>query len=138
MTDRTTEAILPDVRAVLEPAGVGEHLIQVVALGAHGVRAVDALVGIWESVGDQLAGNGCLTELVVALQHVREGGAVRSVGPLAAEFTIVVAVVAVATEDARAGGTRRNLPVEVEHFSQQAGLRQRTGAVVEHGMAGRR
>ena len=70
MTDGATEAVATDVGAVFNPAGVRQHLVEVVTLGAQGVRSIDAAVGIGEGVGDQSAGHRRLAELVVALQDV--------------------------------------------------------------------
>src|SRR5208283_2953619 len=53
VTDGAREAVPSNVIVVIAPTGIGEDLRQVVALGAHGVRAVYAQVRIGEGVGDQ-------------------------------------------------------------------------------------
>ena len=55
-----------------------------------------------EQIGDELSRQGSLAELVSALQDMRERGAVRAIGSVAAEFPIVVAVMAVRAQDADA------------------------------------
>ena len=71
------------------------------ALGAHRVRSGDAGIGIGKKIGDESAGHCSLAELVIALEDVRVDRAVRAVRAGAAEFAIVVAVVAIGAEDLR-------------------------------------
>src|SRR5271157_2719349 len=56
----------------------------------------------------------------------------RSVRPAAAEFSIVVAIVAVGTQDSGAHAAPYRRAVKVQHVSSQAGLREHAGAVVEY------
>src|SRR5271165_1920734 len=104
VADGTGKSVLRNVRVVLDPAGVGQYLRQIVALGAHGIRAIHAEVGIGKSIGDESPGNRRLTELVVTFQDVEIGRSVGTVGTVSSKFAVVVAVMAVGTEDARPGG----------------------------------
>ena len=56
----------------------------------------------------------------------------------AAEFAIVVAVVAVSAKDARADQPRGGGAVQVEHIGQEAGLGKGTVAIVNNRVAGSR
>src|ERR1700749_1624852 len=60
----------------------------------------------------------------------------RSIWTIAAKLAIVVAVMAIAAEKPRPGRPSRRLAGDGEHVVQQAGLRQRAAAIVEHRMAG--
>ena len=61
----------------------------------------------------------------------------RSAGSRAAEFAIVVAVVAVRAQNSRAHAPPRGHAVKVQHARPQAGLRKRAGTIMEHRMTGR-
>src|SRR5271165_3911842 len=129
-----------DMRGVLIPAAVAQHLSgNIMALGAHGVGAVHAGIWIGIKIADALAGAGGFAELVAALQQMRPLGSVRAVGADAAEFAVVVGIVAVGAVNLRAHGASLRLAVQIEHVTEQAGLRQGAGARVQHGMTrGRR
>ena len=90
------------------------------ALAAQGVGTGYAEIGIGEEVLDQAAGGDCLAEFITAFEDVGPAGAMRAVRTCAAEFAIVVAVVAVGAEDLRAHGAALGDAIEVEHVGQQA------------------
>ena len=81
------------------------------------------------------AGPWSLAEFVTALKNVRPLRAMRAIGPRAAEFAIVIAVMAIGAEDLRAHQTSRCQAFFVEHIHQQARLRQGARTSVGHGMA---
>ena len=54
------------------------------------------------------------------------------------ELAIVVAVVAISTQDLRTHGPSLGSAIEIQDVRQQAGLRQRAVAEMGHGMARRR
>src|SRR6266513_234602 len=83
---------------VLTEAGVRENLIQVVALGAQRIRAVHGQIRTRKQVGDQLPRRWSLAEFIVTLQQVQIFRAMRAVGAVAAEFAIVITVMAVRAE----------------------------------------
>lgn len=120
VTDRASEAGV-HVASVLRELGVGEET-QVVALAAHSVRTVHAEVGIAVEVGDELTGRDSLTEFVAAFENVSPLRSVRAVRSGAAEFAIVVSIVAVGTEDLVSHGAARSKAVEIEHIGHQTGL----------------
>lgn len=135
MARGTREAIV-DVAGMLGESGIGNNLIEVMALRAEGVGTVHGEVGAGKEVGDEQAGGGSLAELVTALENVRPLRAVRTIRTKAAKFAIVIAVVTIAASDARAHGAPQRDAIELEHLSAQAGLRERAGAIVSDGMAG--
>ncbi len=120
---------------VLHELSVGEET-QVVALAAHSVRPVHAEIRIAVEVGDELTGRDSLTEFVATFEDVSPFGSVWAVGSTAAEFAIVVSIVAVGTEDLVSHGAARGEAVEIQHISHQTGLLKRTIADVSDGMAG--
>src|SRR5215471_3989478 len=98
---------------MLGEACVCRDLLKIVALGTERVGSIHREVRAGEQIVHQSAGNGRDTELVAALQNVAELRSVRPVGTAAAELAIVVAVVAIGAQDARADGTRGIRTVEV-------------------------
>src|ERR1035438_2341850 len=95
------------MQIVLRKAGVREDLSEIVALRAHRVRAGDAGIGIGEKIRDRSARDGRLAELIVALQNVRVDRPMRTIRSGATELPVVVAVVAVGTEDLSTDQARR-------------------------------
>ena len=85
-----------------------------------------------------MARKGGLAELVTALQNVGPPGTVRAVRSVAAKFPVVVAVVAVRAEDARADGAAWSHSIFIHHERAQTWLGVSAGAIVSDGMAGRR
>ena len=65
---------------------------------------------------------------------MEEARAVRSIRPAATEFAIVVAVMAVGTEDPCTERAPLRMSIQIPDKLQQAGLRQGTITVVHHGM----
>jgi len=116
MADGTGNTQLRDVDEVAgAPVGKCEANIrhdprQVVAFGAKGIRAgtssTGAEIGVRKDILNRRA-RSCtdcdLAELVSAFQNVAVLRAMGAVGSGAAEFPIVVAVVAIRTEDSGAG-----------------------------------
>ncbi len=133
VTNRTSETGV-DVAGVLRELGIGEET-QVMALTAHCIGAVHAEVGIAIEVGDELSGGDGLVEFVAALEDVSPLGSVWTVRSGAAEFAIVVGVMAVGTEDLVSHGPARSKSIEIEHIRHQTGLRKGAVADVSDGMA---
>lgn len=115
MTRRATESVLRGMQVVLRKTGVGEDLCEIVALRTHGEGSRDAGVGIGKKIRHRSAGNGRLAELIVPLKNVRIDGTMRAIGSGAAELAVVVAVMAVGTEQLRADRTRRCQPLFIQH-----------------------
>ena len=125
-----------DVVAVMIPACVLHNLVaQVVAFLAESVGANGAQIGRWKENGNGLAGQRRLTHLVAAFENMCPTGTVRAVGAGSAEFSVVIAVVAVRAEDLHAHQAPLCDAVEVEHVGAQAWLRQRAAARVGDRMA---
>ena len=101
VTYRTGEAGV-DMALVLGETGICHDLAQIVAFAAHRVRPVHAEVGVREQIRDQLTRCDRLAEFVSAFQNVGPLGSMRTVRARASELAIVVAVVAVGAENARA------------------------------------
>ncbi len=135
MAGGATESILRDVQAVLRETVIGNHVAQVVTLAAHRVGSSDGEIGVGEEVGDEPARRSSLAELIVAFQNVRVHGPVRPIRSGAAKLAVVVAVMAIAAEDAGPGGARGCDSILIELVDEQAGLRQGTRPVVRDGMA---
>ena len=135
MTSRARKAIV-DVSGVLAEAGVGYHVVEVVALAAKRIGPIHTEVGERKRIGDQLTRRGRLAELVAALEDVRPTRTVRAVRSSAAKFAIVVAVVAVAAEDLCAHAAALRDAIQIQHVAEQTGLRKRTAARMSHRMAG--
>lgn len=124
---------------VSAPAFVAHDPGEIVALGAEGVRpavltALGAQVRIHEQVRHQSTGSRSRAELIPALQDVRENGPMRTIRALAPEFPIVIAVVAVRTQNSVAHSSARCLPVKVQHVRKEAGLWQHAAAILEDRM----
>src|SRR5215467_2164137 len=113
-----------DVGSVLGETRVSHDVIQVVALAAEGVRPVVAEIRIWKEIRDRLPRRGRLTEFVTPLQDMGPLRAMRPIWPGAAEFTVVVRVMAIRAEDLDAYRASLRGSIQVPHVQQQAGLRQ--------------
>src|SRR5208282_1581479 len=124
-----------DVAGMLSEGGIGNDVGEVVALSAQGIGADDAEIRTGKEIDDQQTGSGGLAELVAAFENVRPLRAVGAVRSGAAEFAIVIAVVAVSAEDLDAHGASRSRSVLVQHEGAQAGLGVGTGADMGHGVA---
>ncbi len=101
MTNRTRETVI-DMTGVLRKAAVIHKGIQVVALGAEGVRSLRTKIGRQLKVHDgrpRLSTIGYLAHHVLTFQNVRIDRAMRSCRTGAAEFARVIAAVAVGTEN---------------------------------------
>ena len=141
MADRARESVLLNVAGVFTEAGVIHDLVQVVALRAQGIgsatrAALGAQIRVREQIGNERTRDRRLAELIPAFQDVRENRSVRTTGSRPAEFAIVVAVVAVGTQDAGAHGAPERPAIKIQLVITKAGLRERTTAIKEHGMAG--
>jgi len=95
----TGETCARDMQAVLRPARVRQNISQVMALRAKCIRPLWTQVRSRKEVAHHSAGRRRLAELIISLQNVRINRAVRSIRPSATKFAIVVAAVAVGTED---------------------------------------
>ena len=140
VANRAGEAIL-DMPGVLAETGVRDQLIEVVALRAQRVgAAISSALGAQDRVGKQIrnqpAGSGRLTELIPAFHDVGENRPVRSVWSNAAEFPIVVAIVTIGAENARAHRPPVRPAIEIQHGRAKAGLGEHAGAIVEYRVAG--
>ena len=58
----------------------------------------------------------------------------RSAWSAAAEFSIVVAIVAVGAQDSGAHAAPQRPAIKIQHVRTEAGLRERAAAIVEHRM----
>ena len=135
MTGGTSEAGV-DVAGVLSPTRILDDLVrQIMALAAHRIGAIDAEIGRGIEVRNALPGARRLTEFVAALQQMVPFRPVWSARTCAAEFAIVVAVVAVRAVNLHAHGPALRAPIQLPHISQQAGLWQTTAAGMQHGVA---
>ena len=134
MAHGTGEAILRHVVAVFRKTGVSLNFVQIMTLGAHAIRPVEAYVWIGKQVRDLSAGHGGLAELIVVLEDMRVDRTVRTVRADSTELAIVVAVVAIAAEnpDTHQAPCRAIL---IQHVREQARLWQRAQTVVRDGMA---
>ena len=134
VADRTGEAILRYVVAVLREAGISHDFAQIVTLGAHAIGSIEAEVWIGKRVRHQSSRSRGLAELIIVLEDVRVDRAVGTIRPEPAEFAIIVAVVAIAAEnpDSHQPPCRAIL---IQHVGQQTGLRQRAQTIVGDGMA---
>ena len=120
---------------VLAEAGIRENLIQIMALGAQRVRPIHGQIWAREQVSNQLAGRRGLAEFIVTFEQVQILRSVRTVRAAAAEFPIVVAVVAVRAEDAVAHVTSGRGSIQIQHLGAQTRLWQRTASVVSDRVA---
>ncbi len=134
VADGAGEAVLRNVEAVLRPTGIGHDAIQIVAFRAHRVRPLRADIGRWKRVRDRATGYGGLAELIIPFQDVRVDRAVRPVWPGATKFAVIVAGMAIGTEDLRAHEPCGRGAVLIQHVRKQARLRQRAAAGMRHGM----
>ena len=139
---RAREAILFYVAGVLAEAGVIQDLIKVVAFGAKSIRTAAgatlcARVWVREQVGNKVAREWRLAELIPAFEDVRKDGPVRAAWSRPAKFAIVVAVVAVRAKNASGHDATRCLTVKIDQIRAQAGLWQHAAAILEHRMGGR-
>ncbi len=81
VTDRAGKAHLRYVAAVLGEAGICQDFAQVMTLGAHAIRPVEAEVWTGKEIRDRSARDGGLAELIVVLEDVRVSRTVRAIGP---------------------------------------------------------
>ena len=123
---------------MLAEAGVRDYLLEIVTLAAERVRSIHDQIRVGEQIVHQSAGHGGNAEFVAALQNVAEPRSVRPVGASAAEFAIVVAVVAICAQDAHANGAGRVHAIEVQHLAAQAGLSESAFPIVHDRMTGGR
>jgi len=132
-----------DVNRVFAEADIRDHIAQVVTLGTQGVRASRHRINNRRQKildGRSRSGGGWearrhLAELVAPLQDVRELGTVRPVWPSAAEFAVIITIVAIGAEQVGAHGAPLGVPIDIQHVPKQAWLWQRTVAVVHDRMA---
>jgi len=107
MTDRARKPGI-DVNRVFAETDIRHHIAKVVTLGTQGIRASRPRTSNRrEKILDGRSRSGewretrChLAELVAPLQDVRELGTVRPVWASAAEFAVVIAIVAIGAEEA--------------------------------------
>ena len=106
MTDRARKTGI-DVNRVFAKTGIRHHVVKVVTLGAHRIRASRRRIDNQrEKILDGRSRSGAwreaqchLAELVAPLQDVRELGTVRPVWASAAEFAVVIAIVSWPSQD---------------------------------------
>ncbi len=146
---RAREAIV-DVASVLAEAGIGNDIVQIMALRAKRIRA-RARIGttpriknrIREKVQNRGPGPtqrwGCdLAELIAALQDVRVFRTVGAVCAGSTEFPTVLTVVAIGTEDPSTYRAILRPAVLVPHDLEQARLWQTSSAITHNRMRGTR
>lgn len=132
---RTTEAGT-DMLRVLGEAGVLHDVREIVTLPTESIRTVRAQVRTPEQVGDHLARRHRLAQLIAALEDVGPLRSMGTAGPGAAEFAVIVAVVAIGTVDLRAHGAPLRGAIQDQHVGKQARLRQGTGPRMKYRVAG--
>src|SRR5579875_3413732 len=125
---------------VTVPTVIVHNSVDVVTFGAQCVGAAALAArrteaGVWIQVCDEPARSGGLTHLVPALQDVREDRPMGPIWPLAAKFSIVVAVVAIGAKDPVPHLTSGRSAVKIQHVSSQAGLWQGAAPIMKHRMA---
>jgi len=128
---------------VLTKARVRNDVGEVMALGAHRIRAV--ATGVQRRVRNQIRGNECtrpsrgprscgyLAELVATFKDVKILRPMRSIRPRSTELAIIVAIMTVGAEDARAHQARLYFSGDIPHRSQQARLGCKCG-IAHHRM----
>ena len=126
-----------DMARMLAEAGVRNELGKIVAFRAHRIRAIRRR--IQNRIGEQIRDGGSrarsgrdLAELVAPLQQMQKLRPMRPVGTGSAELAIVIAVVAVGTENAHAHGASLRAAIQIEHVAQETGLRKGAAAIVHH------
>lgn|SRR5437016_3116175 len=137
MAGGTREAVI-NVAGVFAKARVAQDLVEVMALAAQRIGSVNCEVWIGEKVCQQLARSWSLADLVATLQNVDKFRPVGTIRPGAAKFAIVLAIVAVSTEDAKSHGARGAGPIQIQHLAAQARLRQDATPVMHYRVARRR
>lgn len=70
MADRTGETLLRNVIAVLQEAGIANHVGEVMAFGAHSIRATEGQVRVRKKVCDQSPRRRRLAELIIVFEDV--------------------------------------------------------------------
>lgn len=142
MTDRARKPGI-DVNRVFAKTDIRHHVAKVVTLGTQGIRPSRRRINNRREKildGRSRSGEGrqaqChLAELVATLQDVRELGTVRPVWASAAEFAVVIAIVAIGAEEACAHWPPLGVSIQIQQVLTQAGLWERTVAVVHDRMA---
>ena len=77
--------------------------------------------GLGKELVTSLPGTWRLAEFIAALENVGKDRPVRSVRSVAAEFAVVVAIVAVGAQDSRAHGAPHRPAIEVQQFARRLG-----------------
>ena len=134
MAGGTGEAII-NVPAMFAETCVRQDLIEVVALPAQGIGPVNREIRIGKKVCHPLSRSRSLAQLVATLQNVEEFRSVRAIGSSAAKFPIVIAVVAVGAQNARAHRARGAGSIQIQHLAAQARLRQDAAPLMHHRVA---
>ncbi len=125
-----------DVDGVPRPAGVLDNITrQIMALAAHAVRTIHRKIRVGVQVGYSLAGTRRLAEFIPALQKVGPFGSVRTIGTQAAEFAVVVAVMAIRTKNLCTHLATLTTPVQLRHKREKTRLRIRRRTRVRYRMA---
>jgi hypothetical protein len=107
------------VPSMFAEAGVGQHLIEVVAFATQCIGPVNSQIRVGKKVCHQLPRSRSLADLVATLQNVevfRSAGTIRSD---AAKFPTVVAVVTVGAQNAQPHGACRTGPIQIQHLAAQ-------------------
>lgn len=94
---RRARKSIVDMTRVFCEAAVGQYLCEVVALAAQRVRTRIAQIGIGKEVCNRTTWDCSLAELITTFEKVIPLRTMRSVWAHTAEFTIIVAVVAIST-----------------------------------------
>ena len=102
----TAETFLPHVQTVFRETRVGENLCQIMALCAQCIRSRHTQIRIREQIRHGAARGGRLAELIIALQNVRINGPMWAIRTGPAKLAIVVAIVAIGTEDTSSDSPR--------------------------------
>jgi len=113
-----------DVASVLAEASIAHDAGQVVTLGAKGIVASRSQIGREIQVHDRLTRGVRLAHIIAALQDMYVLRAVRAVRPCAAEFPVIIAVMAIGAQNAGAHSAALRAAVQVQHVWPQAGLRK--------------
>ena len=116
---------------MLIPARILHDLVgQVMAFAAQRVGSIDARIRIRCQIAYQATRHQCLAEDILPLEDMRPLGTVRAVRAGAAEFSIVVAVVAIGAKNLRAHRAALRHSVQIQHVAQKTGLGKRTASQV--------
>lgn len=113
-----------DVASVLAETRIPHDVGQVVTLSAKGIVTSRSQIGREIQVHDRPTRRGRLAHIIAALQNMRVLRAVRAVRPGAAEFPVIIAVMAIGAQNAGAHAAALRAAIQIQHVWPEAGLRE--------------